>query len=83
MQKYAIRYIFPICSKRLTAFQNRILLVEGAVELLRADRETLCKYVAAQLRNDKSQLNLVATGSCLHSIQLGEDKVSILVAGKL
>lgn len=51
--------------------------------LVKADRETLCKYVAAQLGNDKSQLNMVATGSCLHSIQLGEDKVSILVAGKL
>ena len=35
MQKYAIRYIFPIYSKRLTAFQNRIHPVEGAVELLR------------------------------------------------
>ena len=35
MQKYAIRYIFPIFSKRLTAFQNRINPAEGAVELLR------------------------------------------------
>ena len=35
MQKHAIGYIFPICSKRLTTFQNRINPAEGAVELLR------------------------------------------------